>query len=92
MIQCSYHHDGNVLCRRIRLDAAAYLNSVDARHHDVKKNDIGPHPVHSLQRIRPVHRGHDVEILSRKLRLEQTHIGQNVVDDENAGRHADFLR
>ena len=31
-----------------------------------------------------VERGHDVEVFRRKLRLQQLHIGDDVVDDEDA--------
>ena len=48
--------------------------------------------LHGFERVDAVHGGHDVEILRRQLRLEQAHIGEDVVDDEDARRHAGFFR
>ena len=39
-----------------------------------------------------VHRRDDFEILSRQLGFEKPHIGDNVIDDENAGGHDFFFR
>ena len=48
--------------------------------------------VHRFERVHAVHGGHHVEIFRGELRLEQTHVGEDVVDDEDARRHADFFR
>ena len=41
----------------------------------------------SAERVGPVHGGDDVEILGRELGLEQLDVGEDVVDDEDAGGH-----
>src|SRR3546814_4295892 len=42
----------------------------------------------SLDRRRPVGRGHHVEVLGGQLDLEQLHVRRNVVDDQNPRGHA----
>ena len=45
-----------------------------------------------FERVDAVHGGDDLEIFSRQLGLEQPDIGENVVDDENAGGHCGAFR
>ena len=44
------------------------------------------------KRIDAVHGGDHLEIFGGQLRLEQADIGENVVDDENAGGHCGPFR
>ena len=48
--------------------------------------------LHDLQRIDAVHRREDLEIFRRQLGLEQPDIGENIVDDEDAGGHDGCFR
>ena len=73
--------------RLVRLEAAAHLEAVELRHHHVEQDQVGPFLGRDLQRGEAVVRGEDIEVFGRKLRVEQTHIHFDVVDDENAGRH-----
>ena len=92
LVECRDHHDGNVLGGRILLDAAAHFDAVDARHHHVEQHDVGAGAVHRLQGISTIHRGDDLEIFGRQLCFEQADVGEDVVDDEDAGGHCAFFR
>jgi len=78
---------GNMLRARIRLQPAADLEAVHARHHHIEQDYVGPLPRTDMQRFRTVPCGAHFEILGRQPRFEQLHIGFDVVDDEYACGH-----
>ena len=69
------------------LEAAAHLEAVHAGHHHVEQDDVAQALLADRDGVRPVHGGDDVKILGRKLRIEQFHVGEEVVDDQDARRH-----
>ena len=84
LVERRHHDDGNMGRRRLALEAATDIEAVHARHHHVQQDDVGLAALADRQGVGPVERGHDVEILGRKLRFQQLHIGDDVVDDEDA--------
>ena len=87
LVKGGHHDDRNMLRGGIGLDALAHFDAVNARHHHVEKHDVGLGALHRFQRIHAVHGGDDFEIFGRKLGFQQTDIGEDVVDDKNAGCH-----
>ena len=87
MVERRDHHDGNMLGAKIGLEPPADLETVHARHHDVKQNDVRQRLAADIQRIGAVRCGLHREILSRKPRLQQLQIGQHIVDDEDPRGH-----
>ena len=92
LVEGCHHHHRDMLGQRVALDAAADLDAVDPRHHHVKQHDIGLGALHRFQGIDAVHGGDDLEILRRQLGFQQADIGENVVDDQDAGCHSGFFR
>ena len=72
---------------RIGLEPAADLEAVHVRHHDVEQHDVAFGALAERQRLGAVIGRRDVEIFGRQPRLQQLHVGRNVVDDKNARGH-----
>jgi len=87
LVERRHHDDRDMMGLGRRLDAAAGLEPVHARHHHVEKHDIDPFARQNIERfLAAVGRQH-FEILRLKPRFEQLHVGQDVIDDENSGGH-----
>src|SRR5690606_29399219 len=63
------HDDGRVLEHAVVLDQRAGLIAVQARHHDVDENDVGPVIRDLRQRVETVDRGEHLAALLREQRL-----------------------
>ena len=72
---------------RVGLESPADLEAIHVGHHHVEQHDIAFRALADRQSLRPAGGGHDVKILGRQARLEQLHIGRNVINDKNAGGH-----
>ena len=88
LIQRRHHDNRNMRSRRVGLEAAADLEPVHSRHHDVEQNDVAVAVGADLERVRAVAAGQDVEIIGRQASFKQFEIGSDVVDDQNARGHA----
>ena len=84
------HHDGNVMRGRIGLEAAADLETVDIRHHDVEQDDVAFGAGADRQRLGAVRGGHHVEIFGGQAGFEQLDVGRDVIDDENTRGHCEL--
>ena len=71
----------------VGLQPAADLEAVHARHHHVAEDDVEGSAGAQAQGVVPVEGGADVEIFGRQTRFEQLHVGEEVVDDQDARRH-----
>ena len=87
LVERGDHDHRDVGGARIGLQPPADLEAVHARHHHVEQDDVALAARADLERLRPVDRGHHLEILGRQPRFEQLDVGDDVVDDENAGGH-----
>jgi len=92
LVERRHHDDGDMGGARIGLQPLADLETVDAGHHDVEQDEIDLRALADGQRIVAVLGRQHVEIFGEQPRFEQLHIGRNVVDDEDACRHADASR
>ncbi len=79
---------GTCAVRGFGLDAAADLEAVHARHHDVEQNDVGLVLFDAFQRLLAAERRDDLEIFRRQLGFQQLDVREDVVDDQDAGGHA----
>ena len=78
---------GRCMVAAIALDAPADLEPVHAGHHDVEQHDVDPLGLQA-GRAPPAAVGRQhLEVLGRQAGLEQLDVGEDVVDDENAGGH-----
>ncbi len=73
--------------RGLRFQPAADLEAVHARHHHVEQDDVGAFARANMQRLRTAPRGPHLEIFGRQPRLEQLHVGVDVVNHKHAGGH-----
>ncbi len=87
LIERGHHHHRDVVRGRIALEPAAHLEAVHVRHHHVEQHEIAFGALADRERVLAAGGGDDVEIFGREPGLEQLHIGGDVVDDQNAGRH-----
>ena len=87
LVERSHHDNGNMRGLRVGLQAAADLKTVDARHHDVEQDHVDTLRFADCQRIHSVGGRQHLEILRQQARLEEAHIGRNVINDENACGH-----
>ncbi len=92
LIEGGDHHHGNMGRDRVALDPAADLEPVHARHHHVQQDDVAQALLADGDGIGAVEGCERVEIFEGELRLEEFYIREQVIDDEDAGRHATSLR
>ncbi len=72
---------------RVGLEPPAHLEPVHHRHHHVEQHDVDMLGGADVQRFRARTGGHDIIVFGGEPGLEQTDIGRDVVDDENARCH-----
>jgi hypothetical protein len=68
------------------------LESVHSRHHDVEEHDVDRLAGADVERLLSVGSGNHIEILGEQPGLEQFQVGGDIVDDQNAGGHAELLQ
>jgi len=86
--KCGDHHHGYVQGLRRLLQAPTGLVAVHFRHHDIEQDQVGLPASGQPDALGAVVGGGDLVIFGAELRLQQAHVGGNVVDDEDPGRHA----
>ena len=69
------------------LDVPARLEAVHAGHHHVEQNDVDALARQHVERLLAAIGGQHLEVLGLKPGFEQLHVGQNIIDDEDAGSH-----
>ena len=84
------HDDRDVHGFRPRLQPAAALVPVHARHHDVEQDEVGLPGQGLLEGFRAVPCRGDLVVFRRKLGVQQPHVGRNVVHDQDPRGHATF--
>src|SRR5438045_4041430 len=67
-------------------EAAAHLDAVELRHHDVEQNEVRLSRAGGRQRLLAVARHDDVVAIVPQTRLEHANVGRCVVGDQDAGR------
>jgi hypothetical protein len=72
---------------RIGLQPLADLEAVHLGHHHVEKDNVDGAAVANLKRPPAVVGGRNLEILGSESRLEQAHVGRDIVDDQHARCH-----
>ncbi len=65
LVEGGHHDDRKMRGQRRVLEPPADLEAVHAGHHDVEQDDVAQALLAERQRVGPVHRGDDVEILGR---------------------------
>ncbi len=69
------------------LSLPADLETVEARHHDVEQNDVDALARADIQGSLAGRGRYDLEVFRLEPGLQQPDIGENVVDNEDPGRH-----
>lgn len=79
--------DGQMTGPRIVPQESGGPQTVEAWHHDIEGDDIGTDPMHNLQALGTISRGHDLEALQLEIDPDQLPDDPVVVDNEHpAGR------
>src|SRR5262249_12781836 len=63
------------------------LEAIHARHHDVEQHHVDGARAQQGKGALAAARGHDLEVLGGEPSLEQLEVGEDVVNDQNAGSH-----
>ena len=88
LVERRHHHDRQMHRCGIGLEAAADLETVHARHHDVEQNDVAAAVAAELQRLRAVGRGDRRRNIPPESRASSSlRLGSEIVDDEDARGH-----
>ena len=87
LIERRHQDDRDMRGRGIVLETAADVEAIHPRHHDVEQNHIERRTSTDLQGLEPVARRTDLEIFSGETRFQQSHVGKNVVHDQDSCRH-----
>ena len=87
LIQRRYHDDRHMRRPRIRLERRTHIEAAHVRHHDIEQDEVDTFPEGSIERFAAVRRRAHVKILSLQTRLEQPHIGGDIVDNEDTRGH-----
>ena len=91
LIERGDEDNGNMMRLGIGLQAAARFKAVHARHHDVEQYDVDALALADVERLLPSAGREHIEVLGGQTRLEQLHIGHDVVDYEYACGHLGLL-
>jgi hypothetical protein len=83
LIERGDHQHRNVLRLLAGLQAAANLEAIHFRHHDVEEDDVDVADVAQVQRFDAGRGRLDLEILRSQPRFEQPYIRRNIVNDQH---------
>tara|TARA_R100000365_G_scaffold987_1_gene3594 strand:- start:458 stop:1021 length:564 start_codon:yes stop_codon:yes gene_type:complete len=87
LIEGGDHDDGDMGRCSVALENLTAGKSVHLRHHHIEQDDIDVLAAANFDRLGAGGGRHNVEILGEQARLEQFHIGGNVINDEHSCSH-----
>ena len=89
LVERGHHDDRHMRGARIGLQRRAHLKPRHVRHHHVEEHEVDALLVGDLERLAAAHRRAHVEIFGLQARLQEPHVGGDIIDDENARRHGE---
>ena len=87
LVERRHHDDGNMRGAGVGLQRGADLEAGHVRHHHVEQHEIDALAKRDVERLAAAQRGADVEVFRLQPRLEQAHIGGDVIDDKDSRSH-----
>jgi hypothetical protein len=82
------HHHRDMGRERVVLEVPADLEPVHAGHHHVEQDEVAEALLADRDRVPAIHGRERVEIFQAELRLQKPDVREQIIDDQDTGRHA----